>query len=42
VNAAATVMLVATLGAIAITWVVYRRLTRSRGEQMTAAGLAEL
>jgi spermidine/putrescine transport system permease protein len=42
VNAAATVMLVATLGAIALAWLVYRRITGTRGEEMTAAGLAEL
>jgi spermidine/putrescine transport system permease protein len=42
VNAAATVMLVATLGAIALAWLVYRRITRDRGEAISAAGLAEL
>jgi spermidine/putrescine transport system permease protein len=42
VNAAATVMLVATLGAIAIAWMLYRRVSKSRGESMSAAGLAEL
>jgi spermidine/putrescine transport system permease protein len=42
VNAAATVMLVTTLGAIALAWLVYRRITDSRGEAMSAAGLAEL
>jgi spermidine/putrescine transport system permease protein len=42
VNAAATVMLLTTLGAIALAWFVYRRITGSRGESMSAAGLAEL
>lgn len=43
VNAAATVMLVATLVVIAIAYVVYRRVTRGRGEEMsTATAIAEL
>jgi spermidine/putrescine transport system permease protein len=42
VNAAATVMLLTTLGAIAIAWFLYRRIGGSRGETMSAAGLAEL
>ncbi len=42
VNAAATVMLVATLLTIALAWVLYRRIAGSRGEGMSAAGLAEL
>ncbi|HJS26562.1 MAG TPA: hypothetical protein VJ913_05490 [Actinomycetota bacterium] len=42
VNAAATIMLVTTLGVTALAWFVYRRSTRRRGEQMSAAGLAEL
>lgn len=42
VNAAATVMLVTTLGAIALAWFVYRRITRSRGETLSSAGLADL
>lgn len=42
VNAAATVMLVTTLGAIALAWLLYRRITKDRGETMSAAGLAEL
>lgn len=42
VNAAATVMLVATLTAIGIAWVAYRRIAVRRGERLTAAGLAEL
>jgi spermidine/putrescine transport system permease protein len=42
VNAAATVMLVMTLGAIAIAWFVYRKVTGSRGEAMSPAGLGEL
>jgi spermidine/putrescine transport system permease protein len=42
VNAAATVMLLTTLGAIALAWFLYRRITGERGETMSAAGLAEL
>ena len=42
VNAAATVMLLTTLGAIALAWFLYRRITGDRGETMSAAGLAEL
>ena len=42
VNAAATVMLVTTLAAIALAWLLYRRITGDRGETMSAAGLAEL
>ncbi|MGZ8604245.1 MAG: ABC transporter permease, partial [Actinomycetota bacterium] len=42
VNAAATVMLVATLTAIGIAWFVYRRIAIRRGEQLSAAGLAEI
>ena len=42
VNAAATVMLVATLSAIALAWWAYRRIAGRRGESMSAAGLAEL
>jgi spermidine/putrescine transport system permease protein len=40
VNAAATVMLVATLGVIGITWWVYRKINAGRGEEL--ASLAEL
>lgn len=39
VNAAATVMLVLTLTAIAIAWLVHRRIAAKRGEAMSAAGL---
>lgn len=42
VNAAATVMLVTTLAVIAIAWFLYRRTIRSRGESISAAGIAEL
>jgi spermidine/putrescine transport system permease protein len=43
VNAAATVMLVATLAAIAIAFLLYRRIAGSRGEEMaTPAAIAEL
>jgi spermidine/putrescine transport system permease protein len=41
VNAAATVMLITTLTAIALAWFVYRRITRSRGEAVSSAGLAD-
>lgn len=41
VNAAATIMLIATLGVIALAWFSYSRLTGSRGEAMSTAGLAE-
>jgi spermidine/putrescine transport system permease protein len=42
VNAAATIMLVTTLTVIALAWFAYRRTSRRRGEQVSAAGLAEL
>jgi len=42
VNAAATMMLVATLAVIALAWFLYRRIIGERGETMSAAGLAEL
>lgn len=42
VNAAATVMLLATLCVIAIAWFAYRRIAGNRGETMSAARLAEL
>lgn len=42
VNAAATIMLVMTLTVVALAWLAYRRSIRQRGEQMSAAGLAEL
>jgi spermidine/putrescine transport system permease protein len=42
VNAAATVMLLATLTAIGLAWFLYRRITGNRGEAISAAGLAEL
>lgn len=42
VNAAATVMLVATLIVIVLAWLVYRRIVTTRGEEPSAAGLAEL
>jgi spermidine/putrescine transport system permease protein len=42
VNAAATVMLVATLSVIAVAWIAYRRLVSRRGESVTASELAEL
>jgi spermidine/putrescine transport system permease protein len=43
VNAAATVMLVATLTVIAVAFVLYRRISGSRGEEIaTPAALAEL
>ena len=41
VNAAATIMLIATLGVVALAWFAFRRITRGRGEEMSAAGLAE-
>jgi hypothetical protein len=34
-------MLITTLTAIALAWFVYRRITRSRGEVVSSAGLAE-
>ena len=40
VNAAATVMLVATLGVIALAWLVYRKLSAGRGEELSS--LAEV
>ncbi|HYZ14494.1 MAG TPA: ABC transporter permease [Actinomycetota bacterium] len=42
VNAAATVMLVATLIVIVLAWLAYRRIATTRGEEPSAAGLAEL
>ena len=42
VNAAATVMLVATLLVIVLAWLAYRRIAQTRGEELSAAGLAEL
>jgi spermidine/putrescine transport system permease protein len=42
VNAAATVMLVTTLGVIAVAWITYRRIVSRRGESVSAAELAEL
>jgi spermidine/putrescine transport system permease protein len=39
VNAAATMMLVATLTAITLAWLLYRRITRARGEAVSTAGL---
>jgi spermidine/putrescine transport system permease protein len=42
VNAAATVMLVATLTVIAVAFVLYRRIAGSRGEEVSTAALAEL
>ncbi|HEX6010004.1 MAG TPA: ABC transporter permease [Actinomycetota bacterium] len=42
VNAAATVMLVTTLVVIVLAWLAYRRITTIRGEEPSAAGLAEL
>ena len=42
VNAAATVMLVATLLVIVLAWLAYRRIAKNRGEELSAAGLAEL
>ncbi len=41
VNAAATIMLITTLTVIALAWIVFRRITRDRGESVSAAGLAE-
>jgi spermidine/putrescine transport system permease protein len=41
VNAAATIMLIATLGVVALAWFAFRRITRGRGEAISAAGLAE-
>jgi spermidine/putrescine transport system permease protein len=41
VNAAATIMLITTLAAILLAWFVFRRIMRSRGESVSAAGLAE-
>ena len=41
VNAAATIMLVTTLTAIAVAWFLYRRITRSRGEAISSAGIAD-
>jgi len=41
VNAAATIMLITTLTVIALAWLAFRRITRDRGEAMSAAGLAE-
>jgi spermidine/putrescine transport system permease protein len=41
VNAAATIMLITTLTAITIAWLVFRRITRTRGEEVSTAGLAE-
>jgi spermidine/putrescine transport system permease protein len=42
VNAAATVMLVATLTAIAVAFWLYRRIAGSRGEDVSTAALTEL
>jgi spermidine/putrescine transport system permease protein len=42
VNAAATVMLVATLTVIGLAWVAYRRIVSRRGEAVSASGLADL
>lgn len=42
VNAAATVMLVTTLVVIVLAWLAYRRIVTTRGEEPSAAGLAEL
>lgn len=42
VNAAATVMLVTTLIVIVLAWLAYRRIVTTRGEEPSAAGLAEL
>jgi spermidine/putrescine transport system permease protein len=42
VNAAATIMLVATLLVIVLAWLSYRRIAKIRGEELSAAGLAEL
>ena len=38
---AATIMLVTTLTAIAVAWFLYRRITRSRGEAISSAGIAD-
>ncbi len=34
-------MLVTTLTAIAVAWFLYRRITRSRGEAISSAGIAD-
>jgi hypothetical protein len=34
-------MLITTLGVIMLAWFVFRRITRNRGETISAAGLAE-
>lgn len=41
VNAAATILLITTLTVIALAWLAFRRITRDRGEAVSAAGLAE-
>lgn len=41
VNAAATIMLITTLTVITIAWLVFRRITRDRGDAVSTAGLAE-